>query len=139
VDPTQGSEVSEEPGLFDATPFLHPAAEHQLPDDLSADRRRTLRQQQNIRDGIHPLTRGRLHPEASTERTREDGIRDPFTCGTCCHRKIMGGYPKCDIGPQSRAPTTDVRAWWPACPTYASTIGVTPVKPLNTPEKGRTP
>lgn len=27
-------------------------------------------------------------------------------------------YPKCEVGPQTHGPKTDVRAWWPACPRF---------------------
>ena len=59
-------------------------------------------------EGINPLT-GRRGPEGAT-------------CGTCTHRVIYTNnrkqYPKCDIGPVSHGPKTDVRAYWPACPNY---------------------
>lgn len=70
------------------------------PEALSADRRRTLRQRQDVANGVHPLMRTPTDPE--------------HTCGTCVHR-IARGFPKCAIGPQSHSASTDVRAWWPAC------------------------
>ena len=41
------------------------------------------------------------------------------TCGECVHRQLRGGhakyFPKCDLGPATSGPKTDVRASWPAC------------------------
>lgn len=102
--------------------------------ELSADRRRTLRQAEQVAAGVHPLTRGRLHPQASREASRDDPKGLPFTCGTCPLRRPWGahGYPKCELSVPG-APTmaarfpylthsaaTDVRAWWPACESYAA-------------------
>lgn len=98
--------------------------------NLSADRRLTLRQQANIRAGVHPLTRGQLHPQASRTATREDGTRQPLTCGTCVFRESVQWhnrtYPKCVSHARTyltHGTTTDVRAWWPACPNYLPTGG----------------
>lgn len=91
--------------------------------DLSAGQRLTARQLENVRAGIHPLTRGRLHPEASTDATRTDPKGLPFTCGTCQFRDAHG-YAKCLLEVDGRrvyvthGPATDVRAWWPACESY---------------------
>lgn len=92
---------------------------------LSPDRRRTLRQIGQVSAGIHPLTGGRLHDQATRHRAPTDGKRDPFTCGSCWFRGNRGGvagsYPKCWAGDGARVtggPATDVRAWWPACPDY---------------------
>lgn len=72
------------------------------PATLSAGRRLTLRQRADVDAGRHPLTRGPLAASG--------------TCGTCVHRTHnYRSYPKCDLGPVSRGPATDVRAWWPAC------------------------
>lgn len=105
-------------------------------ENLSADRRRTLRQQQAVSNGQHPLTGGRLHPLASTFRTSDSPKSDPFTCGSCYFRVVLsyhgGAYPKCVFDPRrsadntldmyarvSHSAATDVRAWWPACPDYS--------------------
>lgn len=96
------------------------------PDDMSAGQRLTRRQQQDVSNGVHPLTHGPLHPEASTMRSSTSGSKDPFTCGTCVHRVHQhggggGDYPKCDaLGPKAltHSAATDVRAWWPACREY---------------------
>lgn len=44
---------------------------------------------------------------------------DSKTCGDCIHRQLWGGharnFPKCDLGPRTNGPKTDVRASWPAC------------------------
>lgn len=100
---------------------------------VSADRRRTLRQRNQIEAGTHPLTGGRIHPEASKEvQPRTPGKDRPFTCGSCVYREPGGprGYPKCvlpdDRGRATRVtggPATDVRAWWPACPAYVPRDG----------------
>lgn len=103
---------------------------------LSADQRRTQRQARDIANGVHPLTRWRLHPEADRTRTRESGARDPFTCGTCRLRAIYTwrskSYAKCEVDGgvmATHSAASDVRAWWPACLKYepTSTIGVSPL------------
>jgi len=112
---------------------------------LSAGRRLTLRQAEMVADGIHPLTRGPLHPLASRNRDASAPKGDPFTCGSCYFRKVAQyhdrAYPKCclpgpvrvyrkgkdgwrweTVGGAPRAThsaTSDVRAWWPACPDYS--------------------
>lgn len=99
----------------------------ETPDGLSAGGRLRVRQQQDVTNGRHPLTGGRLHPDASRDRTARSGAHDRLTCGTCVHRvathggTAAGGYPKCDaFGPKAltHSATTDVRAWWPACTSY---------------------
>lgn len=99
--------------------------------DLSADRRRTLRQAENIADGIHPLTGGPLHSLASVYRDAAAPKDDPFTCGSCYFRASLryhnGTYAKCVLGATTDKPgpyvthsaATDVRAWWPACRDYS--------------------
>ena len=87
---------------------------------LSPDRRRTQRQHDDVARGVHPLMRTPLHPEAPKDAAPTDSRRRPFTCGECVHRIGSGphGYPKCDVGPISHSAATDVRAWWPACPSF---------------------
>ncbi len=105
--------------------------------ELSADRRRTMRQAQDVANGIHPLTREPIHPLASRHRDADAPKADPFTCGSCRFREVLRyrgkGYPKCvnpgDMsaeayerhGPAtvSHSAATDVRAWWPACRDYS--------------------
>jgi len=121
-----------------------PSADPEPP--LSADRRRTQRQADDITLGRHPLTRGPLHPLASRHRDAQSPKDDPFTCGSCYFRQSFGwhsrSYPKCALpGPvrdyrrgedgqwrwvtvegaprASHSATSDVRAWWPACPDYS--------------------
>jgi hypothetical protein len=76
---------------------------------LSPDRRRTLRQRAAVDRGVHPLTGGRARPDLGT-------------CGDCVHRFVVPwhdrSYPKCDLGPRTHGPGTDVRAWWPACDRF---------------------
>lgn len=123
-DPADPARVdAEDVPLFDG--YDPPPA----PPDLSAGQRLTARQLDNVRAGVHPLTRGRLHPEASRDASRDDPRGLPFTCGTCPLRQPWGahGYPKCILSlPGQRflylthGPATDVRAWWPACESYAA-------------------
>lgn len=102
---------------------------------LSPDRRRTQRQADAIAVGRHPLTGQRLHPQASRHRDADSPKNDPFTCGSCRFREVIGyhsrSYAKClfgmtnemrylDDSPRiSHSSATDVRAWWPACPDYS--------------------
>jgi hypothetical protein len=110
---------------------------------LSAGRRLTLRQAEMVANGVHPLTRGPLHPLASRHRDASAPKGDPFTCGSCYFRKVAQyhdySYPKCWLpGPNTgqvqtygavtvtvgypratHGATSDVRAWWPACPDYS--------------------
>jgi hypothetical protein len=105
-------------------------------EQLSADRRRTERQAANVAAGIHPLTRGPLHPLASRHRDSSSPKSDPFTCGSCWFRTVVGyhkrSYAKCLFDPRrgaddpldlyarvSHSAASDVRAWWPACPDYS--------------------
>lgn len=99
-------------------------------EELSADRRRTIRQLDALRHGRHPLGLVidypiRLHPDAPPADDREaDGPR----CGGCRFRQVLGyhtrSYPKClrggdqdrGTGPfVAHSTATDVRRWWPAC------------------------
>lgn len=90
---------------------------------MSADRARTARQHAQVAAGIHPLTRGPLHPDAPRDTNSTDRAR-PTTCGTCAHRSTAGRYPKCTLlvfGKPiyvTNGPATDVRAWWPGCPDH---------------------
>jgi hypothetical protein len=100
---------------------------------LSAGQRLTLRQAENASRGVHPLTRGRLHPEASRDAARSDKRNLPFTCGSCVHRSPCWGehgYPKCMLPSPDGKPyatrlthsaASDCRGWWPACPSYEAT------------------
>lgn len=121
--------------LFDATPYV---VELSAPGPkLSEQRRRTIRQQQAIANGVHPLGLAlgfsiRMHPDAPRDRT-SPGPR----CGSCWFRTVLAyrkrGYGKClfglenetDSNPQGYAPRvthgagTDVRAWWPGCVDYS--------------------
>jgi hypothetical protein len=116
-----------EPTLFDMEP--PPAAEPEP--ELSADRRRTLRQAQALERGHHPLSLlgrppVRLHPDAPPAGDRKaPGPR----CGDCefiarkeqwlkCTRGRSGEYGtrtfRC--GPyETHGAATDLRAWWPGC------------------------
>lgn len=96
--------------LFDMAPVALPPTEPV--EKISNDRRRTLRQKADVAKGIHPLTRRRVHPDASR------------TCGSCRFREVIGhhsrSYPKCTFGDPTMPRAThsaasDVRAWWPGC------------------------
>lgn len=68
---------------------------------------RRARQFDAITRGVHPLN-GRPLLDA-LER---------HTCGDCAHRflkRLAKPYPKCDLGPLTGGPGTDVLASWPAC------------------------
>jgi len=119
---------------------------------LSPDRRRTIRQAEQIAAGKHPLMGGPLHPFASPETCTPDAPRgQPFTCGSCRFRELMRWhdrtYPKCvqvlartdqDGGDAaertvdsawniSHGAATDVRRWWPGCVHYeAGDTGLSP-------------
>lgn len=92
---------------------------------LSADRRRTLRQAEQLGAGRHPLTRRPLHPEAAPADDRNAPGR---RCGNCRFREVLGhhnkAFAKCvwtsgDVPLYlSHGAATDVRAWWPACPEH---------------------
>lgn len=119
-----------------------PAPEPEPP--LSADRRRTLRQAQQIAAGLHPLTGQRLHLLASRHRDATAPKSDPFTCGSCYFREVWRyhgrSYAKCVFSGSrgadevekfgyprvSHGAATDVRAWWPACPDYSPGDSLSP-------------
>jgi hypothetical protein len=94
--------TADQSALFDVEPPPAPAPEPQL----SADRRRTLRQRALVQAGRHPLTGGKARPDLGT-------------CGDCRFRVLYRHHgrtwPKCEVGPQSHGGATDVRRWWPAC------------------------
>lgn len=109
--------------LFDG--YEPPAPPPGVDPTLSAGQRLTQRQTADVRAGRHPLTGGRLHPDAARDASKDDARSLPFTCGTCVHREIHthnnGRYPKCihpQAGRDSRSAASDVRAWWPACGQY---------------------
>jgi hypothetical protein len=57
--------------------------------------------------GRHPLN-GRL-------------LSGDHTCGDCAHRflkRLAKPYPKCDLGPVTGGPATDVLASWPSCEAW---------------------
>lgn len=128
---------------------LFPGYEPEVREPLSVDRRRTLRQAEAIAAGRHPLTGGPLHSLASTARDAASPKDDPFTCGSCRWRKVVGyhdyRYPKClfpgsmsaeqyetQVPPRvSHSASSDVRAWWPACRDYS------PGEPKLSPDAAR--
>jgi len=63
--------------------------------------------------GRHPLRGDALGPAGET-------------CGTCCHCRAMryaGTYWKCEIGPLTHGPSTDIRKSWPACERWQPVAG----------------
>jgi hypothetical protein len=98
---------------------------------------------------MHPLAHVvpglRLHPRAPRVPANDGHGTDPYRCGSCAYRRLVGGhardYPKCLYGytetpiPEAeqrpngptlristprvtRGEASDVRAWWPACPQW---------------------
>lgn len=96
--------MAEAPGYVDVELFPEPS---ERPEKLSADRRRTQRQRDDVARGVHPLMGGALatDPEAK--------------CGNCVHRQVFGhhdrSFPKCDLTSMSHCAASDCRAWWPGC------------------------
>lgn len=104
-------------GLFDLPPGATlPSAEPT--EKLSADQRRTLARLAALHNGRHPLG-GKLHPDAPDA---DDKTAPGPRCGSCAHlcrqSGVSGNYLKCDVHVITRGPSTDVRAWWPACIKY---------------------
>ncbi|TAK89366.1 MAG: hypothetical protein EPO06_11935 [Burkholderiaceae bacterium] len=115
--------------LFDAQHLTIVVAE--AGEDLSTDQKRRRRQAEQLAAGVHPLTGGRLHPDAAPAGDRQAaGLR----CGGCKHRQLLNHdtaktYPKCYRGAVrddagrlrkgtaivTRGAATDVPAWWSAC------------------------
>jgi hypothetical protein len=107
--------VTEPAGLFDVEGLRVPS---------TPTARRRSREAEVIRVGFHPLTRGRLHPEA------DPASPSAPTCGTCRFRRpierFTGAekpkqYPKCWHDYPKRithGPGSDVLASWPACVDY---------------------
>lgn len=94
---------------------------------LSADQKRTLRQAEGIRKGIHPLTKGPVHEFGDKFAKSTDAKDLAFRCGSCVFRVVYRYHdksiPKCRIDDgkrDTRSAGTDVRAWWPACPDYSA-------------------
>ncbi|MDR0285741.1 MAG: hypothetical protein LBI33_12775 [Propionibacteriaceae bacterium] len=79
----------------------------------SPGQRPCARQQATIQQGAHPLNARGLYPGQ--------------TCGTCVHRfayqMASRAYPKCEYGPLSHGPKTDVKASWPACDLWEGKRG----------------
>lgn len=85
-------------------------------------------------DNLQPLHPPEVNPRTARARARAAASiklgRHPLnglplltspagmTCGDCLRRylkRLAGSYPKCDLGPITGGPGTDVRAAWPAC------------------------
>lgn len=108
--------------MTDALFDMEPTVVAEPVEKLSADRRRTLRQKTDIANGIHPLTRLRVHDDPARY------------CGNCVFRRAFDyhnrRYLKCVWTPptwsaeqvetampprMSHSASTDVRNWWPGC------------------------
>lgn len=99
--------------LFDVTPGPVPEPVEQL----SPDRRRTLRQRQRLERGIHPMKPVPLHPDAPrVTRANEPG--DGPRCGACAHLYRRGDWLKCERVGATGGAGSDMRRWWPACPEW---------------------
>jgi len=90
--------------LFEVEPFI---VEEPTPENLSADRKRTLRRKQMMESGIHPATRVPL--------------LGSNTCANCAHCVLSDRWWKCDLVPITGGAGTDIRKSWPACIKF--TIG----------------
>jgi hypothetical protein len=94
--------------LFHVEPVVLPPPEPV--ENLSADRRRTIRQKADVVRGVHPLMKTRVRPELGT-------------CGGCVHRLLTytngnRKWPKCEIAGITHGAGSDCRSWWPACDRY---------------------
>jgi hypothetical protein len=124
----------EQMALFDMEPApgAAPAPPPAAADPVSAGRKLLARQGKQLTDGWHPLSGGRLHPDAAPA---DDRAAPGLRCGSCRYRELIYGgqnaYPKCTVGAKRTADghplsgprithgaATDVRAWWPACRDY---------------------
>lgn len=102
-------------GEEDAGPALH----HVVETRESADSKRHRKQEAAVAEGEHPITKGPLHPEAKREFAH--GPKEPFTCGTCWFRRMVGKSMKCTSYNEMYATasvTTNCLAEFPACPRY---------------------
>ena len=71
----------------------------------SVGRKRTLRHQQDIARGIHPLTKKPL-------------LGTGQTCVDCASAREDHGFWKCILFSTSRSETSDLRVGWPACTLF---------------------
>ena len=91
---------------------------HEPLPSMSADRKRTLKNERLIAGGIHP--------------TRQPLRAGNETCGTCAHlreKRLGKTYFKCAKAPNTGGPATDIRKRWPACVLWEKTP--TPVPEEN--------
>lgn len=93
--------------------------DHPTGKDLSEGARRTALAMVSIARGVHPLTRLPLHSDAAPADDRQaPGAR----CAGCANKTKVGHnastYLKCALVTETRGPSTDLRAWWPACTRY---------------------
>lgn len=94
---------------------------------MSADRRRTIRNQRALDANRHPVTGLPLLRTITDEgevvlRVLAGTWATDARCGSCVHAsKEHGGarsYWKCDLTEMSRSAASDIRVSWPACVRY---------------------
>lgn len=99
-------------GLFDVDEFTVATPVEEVV-TLSADRRRTLRNNAALARGEHPATRRPLRPDLGT-------------CGECAHHMVTSDcarrYHKCRFT-QTRGAASDIRVSWPACDKFDADDG----------------
>lgn len=148
------------PSLFDLAPH-HTAPP---PEPQNATQRLRARQAARIAAGAHPLAVDgasiRLHPDTARPLENDGRASDPLRCGTCTHRRHLGGhaknYPKClhgytetpipadqqkPNGPKlritmprvTRGQASDCLAWWPACTAWEAAKPTPPAPPTERP------
>ena len=71
-------------------------------EQLSPDRKRTIRNNNMIAAGIHPATKMPLAGNGEK-------------CGTCVAAYKVNKWWKCGLVPLTFGPGTDIRKSWPAC------------------------
>jgi hypothetical protein len=76
----------------------------------SPDQRRTIRQQADLRNGVHPATKQPLADNGET-------------CGSCAHHWVNEWtrgrrFHKCDLMEATHGPGSDIRVSWPACASW---------------------
>ena len=99
----------------------------------SAGQRLRERQANDVQQGRHPLTGGKIHKFADVAAKAGDAKDLPYRCGSCIHRLLLryhdGTYPKCEQSQMTHGSATDVRAWWPACPQWHDALDDREAKP----------
>lgn len=95
--------MTEQPELFNVARVKPPT------EGLSAGQKLTLRNNQSIANGVHPVSRRPITGNGET-------------CGSCSHHFSHSRnktYHKCDLN-VTGGPGTDIRVSWPACDAWAA-------------------